>query len=97
MRYLGCLFQILFIAAGIVQFFAVSDGLALYFHLGGFASGALAFIVTYIPILGMVVGAYGAHDAWYWSWGASIALVAWPLVPAILVSIVAAIAAALRK
>ena len=48
--------------AAIMSFF--DDWVGLHWLLSGF----LAFFICYIPLVGTVVGMYGAVKAWGWSW-----------------------------
>lgn len=69
---LGAVQQILvslvYLGIGTVQFFAIMDGLQLWFGLSTGASVFISIFLAYIPLLGAVMGMYGAVTAWGWSW-----------------------------
>ena len=53
---------------GIVQLFAIMDGVHYVSGIGGFFCFIIALFTTYIPLLGAGLGAYGAVNVWDWSW-----------------------------
>lgn len=57
---------ILFVSFG--QFFAINDGLEIWYGLHGFFVTILAFFIAQLPIIGTIVAMNGAVDAWEWSW-----------------------------
>lgn len=63
---------IAYLAVGFAQLFAIIE----YFERTlnwGFFDVVLAFFVTYIPILGSVLGVLGAMDGWGWDiWQAGL-------------------------
>lgn len=65
---LGCLPMILFFTMGVIQYWAIAAELQSAAHMSGWLSGIAAWILTYIPIVGSVVGFFGAKDAWGWQW-----------------------------
>ena len=67
----------LYFIVGFAQLFAIMDLFKFTFYLGGFISFIAAFFVTYIPLIGSILGVLGAHDFWGWSWFWSIALFFW--------------------
>ena len=73
--------QIAYFAIGIVQFFAVWDGAKYFLGTDSFIGGAFAFVVsiflTYIPLLGSILGVYGAINVWDWSLTKSLILFFW--------------------
>lgn len=73
--------QIAYFVIGIVQFFAVWDGARYFLGADSFIGGAFAFIVsvflTYIPLLGSILGVYGAVNVWDWSLTKSLILFFW--------------------
>jgi hypothetical protein len=68
---------IAFFAIGLVQLFAIADGISYGMGWGGFASFIAAAFTTYVPLLGSVLGVYGATHAWDWGILQSIALFFW--------------------
>ena len=65
---LGCLPMVLFIVFGLVQYTAITAQLESFAHIGGFWGGALSWALTYFPIVGSIVGFFGARDVWGWPW-----------------------------
>ena len=70
-------FYVGYLAVGLAQLFAIMDWLSYSFDWGGFASFLAALFVTYIPLLGSILGVFGAHDVWGWSWASSLLLFFW--------------------
>lgn len=58
---------IAYFVIGIVQFFAIMDGIAYALDIGKFFSAIIAFFITYIPLVGSIAGVYGAVEVWDWS------------------------------
>jgi hypothetical protein len=58
---------IAYFVIGIVQLFAISDGIGYALNTGKIISFILASFLTYIPLLGSVLGVYGAVNAWHWN------------------------------
>ena len=56
-----------YVVIGFVQIFAIMEGLQVALGVGGFISAMIAMFATYIPVLGQVLGVYGAVNAWDWS------------------------------
>ena len=52
---------------GIVQFFAIVEGLAHWFGISGFVAFILSLFIAYIPLIGSVAGFTVAIDVWGWS------------------------------
>jgi hypothetical protein len=60
-------FGIAYAVVGLVQLFAIVDGIEYAAGIGGFFGFIIAALVTYIPLLGSVLGVYGAINVWDWS------------------------------
>lgn len=92
-------FQIGYFVVGIVQFFAVWDGVEYFFGAKSFLARMASFFftlfVTYIPILGSGLGVYGAFNVWDWSLIKSLILFFW-YVP-VFIAMIAFIAVADRR
>lgn len=78
---MGRFLQIGYFLVGIVQFFAVWDGVGFFFGSESFFGRMIAFFfalfVTYIPLLGSGIGVYGAVNAWDWTLVKSLILFFW--------------------
>jgi len=60
-------FIIGYFVVGIVQIFAIKDGVAFATGFDGFVGFLIAIFTTYIPLLGAGLGIYGAVNVWDWS------------------------------
>lgn len=58
---------IAYLVIGFVQLFAISDGIHYALDLPKILSWILAFVLTYIPLIGSLIGVYGAVNVWDWS------------------------------
>lgn len=58
---------IAYFIVGIVQFFAIIDGIKFAWGIGSFISFMLAGFLTYIPLVGSIFGIYGATHSWDWT------------------------------
>jgi len=59
---------VLFLALGLLQTAAIIGGLEDWVGLHWVIAVPLALLLAYIPIVGTVVGMFGAVTAWHWSW-----------------------------
>lgn len=62
---LGC---IVWLGLGLLQLAAIMAQLQSFFGLPWFVAGPIGLILTYIPIVGSVVGFFGAKDVFGWEW-----------------------------
>lgn len=74
------LFFIIYVAIGLLQYFAIQDGLTSWVGLPWLIAVPAAFVLGYIPIVGSVLGVLGASYVWKWSWTSAILLFCWPVV-----------------
>ena len=70
-------FGIAYFIVGLAQLFAVQDWFINYLDWGSVVSFIAALSMTYIPLLGSILGVIGAHEYWGWSWLAAILLFFW--------------------
>ncbi len=68
-----------FAVLGLFQFAAVMAGLQAWTSLPWVIAVLLALFIAYIPLVGTIVGMYGAVAAWHWSWILSAGLFFGPL------------------
>lgn len=59
---------VLYIGLGIVQLFAIMDGVEQWWGLSGIFAGIIGFIIAGLPLIGSIVGYIGATDVWGWAW-----------------------------
>lgn len=74
---------LLFIAywtVAVLQFFGIYALFSNVWDWNGFFAFIAAFITCGIPVLGTILGVYGAHEGWGWGWLASLALYLWPFI-----------------
>ena len=57
---------ILYLIVGIAQLFAIMDGLEYVMGIGGIINFFLSLILAYTPIVGSILGVYGAVSVWGW-------------------------------
>ena len=76
----GVALTVVFAGMGCVQFLAIWDGAEAVLGLSSFAAIVLSLFLAWIPLVGSVLGVFGAHETWGWSWMASIALFTWWIV-----------------
>jgi hypothetical protein len=91
------IFMIAYFGMGIIGVFAEVRGFSIALGISWFFSLMIALFLTYIPFVGTVAAAYGAHVGWGWSWLWAIIFFGWPqllwLAGTLLVGLVAAIGA----
>ena len=66
----------LYFVVGIAQFFAIWDAIELYL-VWGWLDLWIALFVTYIPLLGSILGYLGATEVWYWEPWQALTLFFW--------------------
>ncbi|MDG0292225.1 hypothetical protein MXT29_06965 [Klebsiella pneumoniae] len=59
---------IVYIVVGLFQLGAIMAGLESWWGLHWIIAAPIAFIVSYIPLVGSIVGMVGAMDVWRWEW-----------------------------
>lgn len=59
---------IVFIGLALLQIGATISGLELWLGIPSIIAVFLALLFAWMPLLGTVVGMYGAVSAWGWSW-----------------------------
>jgi hypothetical protein len=92
MQILGVLAAIGFFVMGLVQLAAIMGGLKIWIGLSGFLGFVVAGFLAYFPLVGSVLGMYGAVTLWGWSWLGAAALFLWPLALGLAVAAVGAVA-----
>lgn len=92
MSRVGWIIGPLYFAMGIVQFFATIAGLEEWLGLHWFSAGVLSLFLAYIPLVGSIIGMFGAVEAWGWSWATAGALFFGWMVVALVTTAVAMVA-----
>ena len=82
---------IAYLIVGLVQLAAIAAGIEYGAGLGGILSFILAALLTYIPLLGSVLGVYGAVNEWHWGIWQAGALFFWYVPVAILLMLTGAL------
>lgn len=59
---------LIYFGVGVIQLAAVMAGLESWWGVNAFLAFIIALITAYIPLLGQVVGMFGAMDVWGWEW-----------------------------
>lgn len=59
---------IVYIVVGLFQLAAIMAGLESWWGLHWVIAAPVAFVVSYIPFVGAIVGMIGAVDVWRWEW-----------------------------
>lgn len=77
-------FTIGYLLVGVIQFFALWDGLNYALGLPSIVGFILSIFLTYIPIIGTLLGIYGAVNVWGWDLIRAVLLFFW-YVPVLLV------------
>lgn len=73
-------FKTFFIGYGILQFFAISSGLLRFLHYDNFFVLLISSMFAFLPIIGSILGAWGACTSWGWNIWNSICIFAVPYV-----------------
>lgn len=66
--YMQAIGFIVYIVVGLFQLAAIMAGLESWWGLHWIIAAPIAFIVSYIPFVGAIVGMVGAVDVWRWEW-----------------------------
>ena len=76
----GCVVALLWLAIGVLQFFAVAAQIQHVTQWGPAPSTLIAAPLAFLPVVGSVVAFFGAMDVWRWEpWMAAVAFLAVPL------------------
>jgi hypothetical protein len=68
---------IAYLVVGLVQLFAIADGVGFGLGVGSLLSFIIAAFLTYIPLIGSIAGLYGAVNVWDWSIWQALLLFFW--------------------
>jgi len=84
---------LVWIGIGILSFFAIRDGAAIWFGLSDIFGFILAFVLAGVPVLGSVVGVAAAAKLWDWTWMQALTWFLGPQVAVFLLALLVAIRA----
>lgn len=70
------IFFLLYLVIGLAQFFAIWDAIEHYLDWG-VLDFIIAMFVTYIPLVGSILGYLGATEVWRWEAWQALALFFW--------------------
>jgi hypothetical protein len=74
------IFVIAYLGIGLFQLFAIMDGLEYLLGIPSILAAIGAFFVTWIPLLGTILGVVGAVNVWHWSLVGAILLFGFPII-----------------
>lgn len=94
MRVIGL---IIYLGISLVQMAAIIGGLEDWLGFHWVAALTLAFVVTWIPLLGTVLGIGGAMTAWHWEWWQACGLFVFPLILSFMIGTGAKILTKVKK
>ena len=79
MKWLMALLGLAYFTLRVVQMFAIAAGLTGSLHIPSILSFPGAFVLTWLPVIGSLLGAYGATTSWGWSFFGGFLFFASPL------------------
>ena len=65
---------LIFLGVGLIQLFAIMDGLQAWLGLPSVLAFIVALLTTYFPLVGQALGVYGAIVVWGWPWWLAVCL-----------------------
>jgi hypothetical protein len=65
---LGCAAIAVYVAIGILQFFAVSDQIQSVLAWSAAPAALVGLLLAFIPVVGSLIAFFGAKDVWLWPW-----------------------------
>lgn len=86
-----------YLILGLFQLAAVMAGLENWIGLHWIIAVPLALFIAYMPLVGTVVGMFGAVTAWHWSWLQAAGLFFGPFVVILIVAMWAGVLENFRK
>ena len=67
-----------YFAVGFIQLFAAINGVSTIFGISGPIGIICGVLLNWAPFWGTIVGVYGAHFSWGWSWIFATLFMGWP-------------------
>lgn len=65
---LGCAAIGVYVAIGVLQFFAVSDQIQSVLAWSAAPAALVGLLLAFIPVVGSIIAFFGAKDVWLWPW-----------------------------
>lgn len=72
--------RLVYFVLGLVQFFAVWDGVMELLDIGSVLGFILGGFLTFVPLVGAGLGIYGAVEVWDWSFIQAFLLLGWQFI-----------------
>lgn len=60
-------FRIVYVCLGVLQFFAIQSTFVQVLHFNNLTTPLISFVLAFVPVLGPILGLYGACLSWGWS------------------------------
>ena len=76
-----------YLVVGLVQLFAIMDGLEYALGISGFLNILIAIFTTYMPLIGAGLGVYAAINVWDWSMLQAVSLFFWYIPFALIITL----------
>jgi hypothetical protein len=83
MRFINGLVYVSIALVSIFQVFATAAGVAHFTGWNTLVCWLIAVIFGWTPLIGTVIGVYGAITTWNWPWYGAVTLFAWPIILAV--------------
>ena len=83
----GTVFFIVNVVVGLLQLAAMISGVEAFLGVGETMAIIISFCLTYIPVVGGLLGTYGAVEYWDWDWWWAALLFFWQ-VPYLIIYVV---------
>lgn len=69
---IGIFYQVIGLVLGLVQLAAILAQIESFFHIPTFVAAVPAFFLVSMPLIGALVGFFGAIDVFRWHWAVAI-------------------------
>ena len=86
--FLGTILAIGYFGLGLIQWWAIIDGLEYWFDISGVIVFILSGFIAYIPLIGTIAGFKGAMDVWGWDFLQAALLFFGPFIAIVIISVI---------
>ena len=83
----GTVFFVAYFVVGLLQIAAMISGIEVFFGVGEIIAFIISLFLTYIPLVGGLLGTYGAIEYWDWDWWWAALLFFWQI-PFLIIAVV---------